>query len=187
MIFFEIVLLSVEDFIDFHQLERIFVGESTHHTSIEIVLCADFIAIYHAFESSVDFKGKFGEILFQSIDSVIHKWRNCSVLSWIKSFQKCFSGMDNEMSDKSLASSRYFTYELLHKLVRVKIINAESAFNSTIHFHCFFHSLHTVSNKSSFFHETSTKRSLLDPWGRTAYIQVDLIITILLSKQSCFC
>ena len=76
-------MFSIEYFINFHQLEWILICQSSNHTSLKMILSTYFISKVDIFYSSIDFEGEGWKILFQAVYSIIHKWRNISILGWV--------------------------------------------------------------------------------------------------------
>lgn len=102
-------------------------------------------------------------------------------MGWVQTFQKSFAGVNDEMSYRTLAFSRHIRYELLEKIVRIEVINSESAFYGCWDCDCLRHRFHTFSNKLGLFHEASSKRPFLNSWRGTPNVEIDAIIAIFLA------
>ena len=89
-----------------------------------MILRTELMSEFDIFDTSVEFEGEGWEILFEAIDSVVHQRRNISVLCGIETFEKCFSGMDDEMSDGSLSFIGDDIYEFFCEFIGVELINS---------------------------------------------------------------
>lgn len=56
----------------------------------------------NSLDPSVYLKFESREVFLQMENSVIHQWRDISVLGWIQTLQECLASMDDEVSDWSL-------------------------------------------------------------------------------------
>ena len=82
--------------------------------------------------------------MFQAVYSIVHQGRNISVLGWIESFQKSFSGVDDEVSDGSLSFVGDDIDKFFSELVAIEVIYSKTAFYCAWYFDCFSHCYHAL-------------------------------------------
>lgn len=59
-----------------HKFKGVFVGQSAHHASLEVIVIDHLLGSDDAFDASVNLETEGGEVCLQTIDPVVYQWRN---------------------------------------------------------------------------------------------------------------
>ena len=117
-----------------------------------------------------------GIILFDSIDSFIVQRRDLPILLGTQAVEPCLACMNNE----GIATGRTnFIEKLLQKLVRIRIVNADTRLDGNRNPHLGAHRPDTVSHQGGMRHQAGTKATILHPIRGASHIQVDFVIAAL--------
>ena len=100
-----VVWFSVEDLINSHQLERIFVGEPSDHAALQVMVINQLLSHCYVLQASVQLEGQLRKLLFQQVHTLVNKRRNATILSRVEAFEDCLSSVDDEVLDRSCSAS----------------------------------------------------------------------------------
>lgn len=122
------------------------------------------------------------EVFLKSINVIVFQWRNCSIFSWRQAVEDGIPSMDNKMPN--ISSLTHSFDKIPRKIVRLNVIDAQSALNSTWNVHSLSHFSQTICHQLRLFHQTGTKTATLYSRTRTTNIEIDLVISELSSHHT---
>lgn len=125
------------------------------------------------------------KLLLQGEDPVVLQRRNVPVLFRIESFEERLSGVDNELLDASFL--RHSPDEVHDVFPSVQIIYSESAFDSDRDVDALNSPLADGGHKIRLIHEFGSEAAVDSLVGRTATVEVDLVIAVLLDGLGSSC
>ena len=160
-----------QHWIDAKQQFGIVIGLAPHHHAVQFGDMG-LTLIYRA-DTAIDCNRIGTEPLLQAIDARIIERRNIAVLFGRQAFQPRLAGMHHQMVT---ARRNHPIGQRVQSLFDILLVNPDPAFDGHRHLDHRFDRRDTITHQLRLAHQTGPEAAILHAVGRTADIEVDLVI-----------